>query len=71
VSSFRPSPSDGTHPIRRQTSSQPRRRELYHAYSLPVAAFINEVQAFLRSGRLDAATADSLIAQAQAVTSGI
>jgi CSLREA domain-containing protein len=40
-------------------------------FDIPVAAFINEVQAFLRSGRLDAATADSLIAQAQAVTSGI
>lgn len=34
-------------------------------------AFINKVQALKRSGRLDAATADSLIVQAQAIINGI
>lgn len=36
-----------------------------------LGAFMNEVQAFARSGRLDEATADSLIAQAQGVLDGI
>jgi hypothetical protein len=34
-------------------------------------AFINEVRALKRNGRLDASTADSLVAQAQSVLDGI
>jgi hypothetical protein len=46
-------------------------RENRNGASGQLNAFINQVQALERSGRLDAATADSLIAGAQAIINGL